>query len=570
MGHSSKRRIEERTPIGRRHATHGVGQLLIGVTRDNRNSQLLAGVTLLAIAIPEQLATAQLADVPAFSALVAFIAASLVFFFVGSNPIVSVGADSTIAPLFAVALLRISLPASSQYLSLLAATAVITGLIVMAIGLLKLGWLADFLSLPIVAGFMCGIGVIIIVHQLPRVLGVASGGDLVVQRLANLSHHLGQVSAWSMVIALGTLAVMVAGERLNPRLPWALGAVVGVTILCAAIGLAHHGVQELGSVTVGPPTWRLSWLSAHEWGVVVTTSLTLVVVIISQSAATSRTSADEIGVADDLSRDFVGVGLANVVAGLVGTFPVNASPARTTVTRLAGGRTKLVGLVAAMGALMLTPFASIARTIPMAALAGVLLFIAGRLIKIGLLRTIWRTSRLETLLAIVATLGVVLLGVELGLATAVGLAILDQTWRSARPRIVELGRHAGTTSWEPLDVESVERVDHIMAVLFEQDIYFANAGVFRRKLHDLLLQYPLTKHLIIDAVAITSIDYTGLVMLSQVVEDLTNDSITIAMARANDELCSQLTASTDKAIRHIRIFASVDAAANDALRHHKH
>jgi MFS superfamily sulfate permease-like transporter len=148
MGRDSKKHSDKRTPIAERQESRGLTQLLAGVTRENLLTQVLAGVTLLAIAIPEQLATAQLAEVPAFTAMIAFMTATLVFFFVGSNPIVSVGADSTIAPLFAVALLRLALPASSQYLALAAATAVVTGLILMTIGLFKLGWLADFLSLP--------------------------------------------------------------------------------------------------------------------------------------------------------------------------------------------------------------------------------------------------------------------------------------------------------------------------------------------------------------------------------------------------------------------------------------
>ena len=569
MGRDSKKHSDKRTPIAERRESHGLGQLLNGVSRENLPTQVLAGVTLLAIAIPEQLATAQLAEVPAFTAMIAFITATLVFFFVGSNPIVSVGADSTIAPLFAVALLRLALPASSQYLALAAATAVVTGLILMTIGFFKLGWLADFLSLPIVAGFMCGIGVIIIVHQLPRVFGVKGGGNSVVQRLDELVHSLHHVSVWSIVIALGTLAVMVVGERLNPRLPWALGAVVGATILCVAMSLTTHGVQELGSVIAGPPTWRLHWFSMHEWSVVVTTALTLVIVIISQTAATARTSADEIGVADNLSRDFVGVGLANVAVGLVGAFPVNASPPRTTVTCLAGGRTKLVGLVAGIGALVLSPFASVAHRIPLAALAGVLLFIAGRLIKIGPLRIVWRTSRTELTLAIVTVLGVVFLGVELGLVIAVGLAILDRTWRSARPKMVELGRRQGTTSWEPLGQHGVNRVGHILTVLFGADIYFANAGVFRHELHGYLAKRPDTRHLVIDAAAISNIDYTGLVMLSQVVADLASDSISVSLARANAEVRRKLTTSTDRAIRQIHVFDSVDGAAVDVQQHRK-
>ena len=542
-----------------------MGQLLLGVTRANVAGQVLAGVTLLAIAIPEQLATSQLAGVPAFTAMIAFITASLVFFVIGSNPILSVGADSTIAPLFAVALLRVAPASSVEYLELVAATAVVAGLVILVIGLLKLGWLGDFLSLPIVAGFMAGIGVIIIVHQLPRALGVPSGGESVIQRLQWLSHELGHVSAWSVVIAVGTLVVMVVGEKLNAKLPWALAAVAAATIVTSAGALASHGVLELGAVSAGPPTWRLHWLSAHEWGVVATTALTLVIVIISQSAATARTSADELGVADDLSRDFVGIGLANIGAGLVGAFPVNASPARTTVTRLAGGRTKLVGLVAGLGALLLSPLAKFAHMIPLAALAGVLFFVAGRLIKVPQFRRVLHTSRVEFLLAMVSGLGVVLIGVEQGLAIAVALAILDQTWRSARPQMVEMGRRKGTTSWEPYGEHAVERVDHILAVLFNEALFFANAGVFRRQMHDVLATRPKTQHVIIDAVAIADIDFTGLAALSEVVEDLTKDEITISFARVNNALRARLTNSSDRAIRHIQLFDSTDAAAEAAL-----
>src|SRR5665213_1282010 len=200
--------VTPRTPIGQRRGAQGLNEIFIGLTRANFSGQLLAGITLLAIAIPEQLATSQLAGVPAFTAMIAFITASLVFFVIGSNPIVSVGADSTIAPLFAVALLRLAPASSAEYMELVAATAVVTGLIVMVIGLLKLGWLADFLSLPIVVGFLSGIGVIIVTHQLPRVLGVPSGGESFIQRLQWITHQFSHVSVWSVIIALGTLVVM--------------------------------------------------------------------------------------------------------------------------------------------------------------------------------------------------------------------------------------------------------------------------------------------------------------------------------------------------------------------------
>ena len=553
--------VTERTPIAQRTVAKGLNQIFLGLTRKNFSGQFLAGVTLLAIAIPEQLATSQLAGVPAFTAMIAFITASLVFFVIGSNPIVSVGADSTIAPLFAVALLRLAPASSAEYMELVAATAVVAGLIVTTIGLLKLGWLADFLSLPIVAGFMAGIGVIIITHQLPRVLGVPSGGESFISRLQWISHQFGHVSVWSVVIALGTLVVMVVGERLNAKLPWALAGVLAATILTATASLASHGVEQLGPVSAGLPNWRLHWLSGSQWGVVCTTALTLVVVILSQSAATCRTTADDLAIADNISQDFVAIGLSNVACGLVGAFPVNASPARTTVAKLAGGRTKLVLLVAGGGALVLSPLAKFAHMIPLAALAGVLLFVGGRLVKVAQFRKILAASRWEFALSLISALGVIFIGVEQGLGIAVGLAILDQTWRSARPRMVELGRRAGTTSWEPEEEEGVERVDHILAVLFGEELFFANAGIFRREMHDHLAKLPATQHVIVDAVAISDIDYTGMTALAQVVADLDADKISFSFSRANETVKERLAKSTDAAIKTIALYDSTDAAA---------
>jgi SulP family sulfate permease len=523
---------ESRTPIGLRTPWGGLSDIFRGVTRANYSGQLLAGVTLLAIAVPEQLATSQLAGVPAFIAMIAFIT-------------VSVGADSTIAPLFAVVLLRLAPVSTTLYFELVAATAVVTGLVVMSVGLLRLGWIADFLSLPIVTGFLGGIGVIIIVHQLPSAFGVPSGGTSVLQRLDWFFHHLTHVSGWSVALA---------------RLPWALAAIALSTVLGVALGLENHGVKELGTVIVGLPTWRLHWLSAGQWGVVATTSVTLVIVILSQTAATSRTAADDLGVEANLSRDFVGVGLANVAAGLVGAFPVDASPARTTVSRLAGGSTKLVGLTAAVLALCLSPLGKYAHTIPLAALAGVLFFIASRLIKIGLLKKIFLANRTEFGFAAVSALGVIVIGVEQGIAIAVGFAIIDQTWRSARPHMVVLGRRDNTTSWEPLSQDHVKMVDHALVALFDNDLFFANAGVFRKELHALLVTYPRTQHFVFDAVAMAEIDFTGMTILSQVVGDLAKDGVSVAFARANAGVEKSLKTSFDPAIRKLPRYESVDAA----------
>ncbi len=535
-----------------------IGRLLDGVTRANALPQIVAGVALVAIAIPEQIATAQLADVPSYVGLVSFIVATIAFVVAGSHPLVSVGADSTIAPLFVVALVRLAAPQSSDYLALVAATAVVTGVLLIVIGWLKWGWLADLLSLPIVSGFMAGIGVIIIVHQLAHLSGVSSGGASVLARLSQWAHQWSHFNGWSLGLGVATVALMVMGEKWNPRLPWALVAVVGGAVVTSMSGLTHRGVETLGTVSVGFIAWRFNHLHASDLGVVFVTSLTLVIVIMSQTGATARTTADELGIADDISRDFWGVGWSNLVAGLAGTIPVDASPARTSVTILAGGRTKLPGLVAALLALAVLPAVSIVRLVPLASLAGVLVFVAARLIKIGQFRAIWRVSRVEAALAVVATVGVIGWGVEVGLGVSVALAIGAQTWRSARPHVVEMGRRPDSTSWEPLSVSGATRVDHVSVLLFDHDLFFANASQFRRLIHEMMRRLPDTRHVVIDAAAMADIDFTGLRILQEVSDDLAHESVSLSLARPSAEVAHRVR--NQKTLSSISLYNSVDEA----------
>jgi SulP family sulfate permease len=168
-------------------------------------------------------------------------------------------------------------------------------------------------------------------------------------------------------------------------------------------------------------------------------------------------------------------------------------------------------------------------------------------------------------LAVVALLGVIFLGVELGLGVAVGLAIIEQTWRSARPTMVVLGRRDATTSWEPLYVHDVNVVDHVLAVLFERDLFFANAGVFRRDIYTLVKKYPDTKHVVIDAAAISDIDYTSLLSLSEIVSDFANDGISFSLARSNDLVKKRLGSLDNKYLAMIQLHDSVESAVAHAL-----
>lgn len=548
----------------RRVSERSVDSSLFSSLRDLKRSELplefLAGVTLLAIAIPEQLATSQLANVPAFSAMLAFTAATIVFAMLGSNPILSVGADSTIAPLFAVALLRLAASDSPHYLSLVSATAVVTGVLVLAIGLFRLGWLADFLSMPIIAGFMTGIGIVIMVHQLPHALGIASVEGSFWHRLVTIGSHLSHVNGWAVAISFGTLALIVVGEKFLPKFPFALCAVLAATALTHFGHLAQHGVAILGTVIAGGPTWRWGSLTSHDMVTVITTSLTVAVVVLSQTAATTRSVADDLGIGININRDFIAVGLANAASGLIGSMPVNASPARTGVITIAGGKTQLVGLLAAGGALLVAPVAPALKDMPLAVLAGVLFFVASRLVKTKALRQIARVGSYELVLALLTAVVVMFVGVQQGLALAVALAIFDRTRRSSRPHMTVLGRKPNTTSWEPLGSEGATTVDHVTVMLFSAPLYFANAAKFVDEVHQVLTTYPETKNIVLDAAAIHDIDFTGISTLDDLLEDLKRDSIGFSIARAGSGVLRTLKAAPSALAQEVSTYDTVDEA----------
>ncbi|MCL2418721.1 MAG: SulP family inorganic anion transporter, partial [Conexibacteraceae bacterium] len=437
---------------------------LRGYKREWLTPDLLAAVTLLVIAVPEQLATSRLAGMPPITGFYAFIAGSLLFALLGTSPQISVGADSTIAPLFAAGIGVFATAGSSRYIDLVGLLAVMAGLIVAAVWLLRLGWIAEFLSRPIIAGFLAGVGVVIVVHQLPDLLGVAGGGSSTLGRLQHVADELHATSGWTLAIGIGVFAVTMTVERFSRRVPGALIALVTATVLVAVFQLQDHGVAILGHIAHGPPRLGLRGLSVQALGEVAPVAALIALVIVIQSAATTRAfepgpsapagSSALAAAQPDVGRDLLAVGAGGIVAGLTGSFPLNASPARTAAVAQAGGRTQLAGLAAGLAVIALIPAAGVLQDVPVAALSGVLLFVATRLVHIDELRAIARFDRTEFALALVTLLTVALLGVEQGIGVAVALAILDRTRISAHPHLHVLGRIPGTTSWAPLSAES--------------------------------------------------------------------------------------------------------------------
>jgi high affinity sulfate transporter 1 len=518
---------------------------LRGYQRAWVSADVVAGLTLLAIALPEQLATSRLAGMPPVTGFYAFIAGTVLFAFLGSNPQMSVGADSTIAPLFAAGVVGLAAAGSSRYVELVSILAVMVGLMVMLVSVLRLGWIAEFLSSPITTGFLSGVAVIIVIHQLPDFLGLppATGSDQ--HRFLYVVNHLSEVQAGALAIGLGVLALMIVCQRIDRRIPGALIALVGSIVLVNVFDLQAHGVPVLGTVHTGAPHFGLTGLSWTVLGNLAPLAAVVALVVVTQTAATTRAFAEQGGYDVDAGRDFLAVGAGSVLSGLVGSFPVDASPPRTGAVASAGGRTQAGALGAAVIVLVLLPVAGVLKDVPLSMLAAVLIFVAARIFKWRDLRSIARFDLLEFGLAMVTLLVVVLVGVEQGIAVAVGLAILDRIRLTARPQLHRLGHLPGTTSWAPLSEDSeAEPQPGVLVVLFATPLWFANAVHFREEVERALADAgPAVRLLVLDSVGMSDLDFTGTRALAQVLDRCERTHITFGLARTGDHVRRSLERS---------------------------
>ena len=524
---------------------------------------LIAAVTLLAIAVPEQLATSRLAGMPPIAGWYAFLAGTVLFVLLGSSPQMSVGADSTIAPLFAVGIAGLAPGGSAQYVALVGILAVVVGVLVALVGLLRLGWIAEFLSAPIITGFLAGVAVIIVVHQLPDLFGLPAPTGTTLHRVVTIAAHLADANGWTFGIGAAVFLLMLAARRIDRRVPGALLGLIASTLAVVAFGLDGHGVAVLGTLTHGVPRLGLSGLSWSTLTSVFPTAGVVALVVVSQSAATARAFADQGGYEIDVGRDFVGVGAGSIVAGLLGSFPVNASPARTAAVAAAGGRTQLAGLGAALALVLVIPAAGLLTDVPLATLAAVLIYVAVEMVRVRDLVAIARFDLFELALAIITLCTVALVGVEQGIAVALALAILDRTRLTARPQMHVLGRIPGTTSWAPLSSdEHTAQVPGVLVAMFATPLWYANAVHFRTELKAAMARSVGAPRLVVlDTIGMTDIDFTGSRALRHVLDELEHDHVTLGVARAGQHVRESLTRSGLLArIGEDHLFASVGEA----------
>src|SRR3954470_2064482 len=402
---------------------------------------LMAGLTLAAIAIPEQMATARLGGFAPQIGFFAFMAGSLGFAMLGRNRFLSCGADSTITPIFAGGLAALAAAGSPEYQGLAIALALMVGAMMLAGGAFKLGGIANLLSLPVTVGFLAGISVHIIVSQLPGVLGLPAPHGPTLQRIAMLARHVTEANVYTAAIGFGVLAVVALSERISARIPGALIALVAATLFTMAGGLEARGVDVVGAVSGTWPTPSLPIVAPEQWAKLIPLSFLIAIVVMVQTAATTRSFLSDPDQPADVDRDFLGAGAGSLLAGLFGAFPVNASPPRTGIVCETGGHSQLSGLFAAAIILALLAFgATLLQHVPNAALGGVLLFVALRIIRVRQIVAIYRQSIGEFFLVVATAAAIIVLPIEQGVAVGIALSLLHGIWTTTRARLVPFER----------------------------------------------------------------------------------------------------------------------------------
>jgi SulP family sulfate permease len=524
-------------------------------------NDLIAGLLLAAIAIPEQLAIARLAGMPAQTGLYAFAAGSLAFAIFGANRYLSTGADSTIAPIFAGAIAAIAAGSSASYPTLVAALALLTGIVLLVAGVLRAGWIADLLSIPVTTGFLAGIAVHIVVGQLPLVLGVPAGSRPLLLALAALVHDAPHANGATVLIGSCVILLALAAERINPRLPGALLGLVAAGSAVAVFHLQQRGVAVLGSLSSAMPHLTLPLVNAHDALQLAPVALIVALVCMVQTAVVMRSYPSHPDLPEDPSRDFVAVGIGSIAAAFLGAFAVNASPPRTAVAASSGARSQLAGIFAVAAVVLLAIFgARLAACLPLAALGGVLIFIAMRISRVGEMLRIARLGGSEIWLVVAAALLVIVFPVEIGTLLAIALSLVRGIYIVARPPSTELVRIPGTTIWWPPEGERGERVDGVLVFAPAAPITFTNGQYIVSRLRELIAAAPQPVRLVVlEGGGIIDVDYTGATVVCAEIAALRARGITVAVARLQGERARSAAVRTGlvAAIGSDRVFQSV-------------
>jgi high affinity sulfate transporter 1 len=507
---------------------------LLPVDRNRVVPDIVAGITLAALGIPEVMGYTKIIGTPVITGLYTLLLPVVAFAIFGSSRHLVVSADSATAAMVAAALAALSLTANTpRYVALCSLVGLVSAGLLLLARILRLGFLADFLSRTVLVGFLSGVGIQVALGELHGMLGLEKSGHGVVQQMLFTFRHLPEMNGASLLIAFSVLAVILGCEFVAPRIPGALIAVIGMTAASAHYHWSNR-VAVVGAVPSGLPHLGLPDVAWGDVMLLLPISFSCFIVILAQSTATSQAYAMRYRDEFSPNADLVGLSLANAAAGCSGTFVVNGSPTKTAMVDGAGGRSQWSHLTTAAVVLLVLLFLTRPLSfLPDAVLAAIVFLVGVKLVDLEGLAEIRRQKPKEYALAVVTMGTVVFLGVEPGIILAVVLSLLQHVHRSYQPHTAIMVRD-DADHWameDPVPGKMAE--PGLVMYWFGADLFYANVARLTTEVRKLVHESPSpVRWLVIDAGAITGVDYTAGRALTELFQDLKKEGVVVALARA--------------------------------------
>lgn len=531
-------------PTGWRRWLPGL-QVLRRYQADWLPKDLVAGLVLTTMLVPVGIAYAEASGVPGIYGLYATIVPLLAYALFGPSRILVLGPDSALAAIIIAVVLPQSAGDPMRAIALASAMALVSGLVCIAAGLLRLGFITELLSKPIRYGYMNGIAFTVLISQLPKLFGISLDSAGPLRDTLSLGQALldGQANWAAFGVGAGTLAVILLLKRFG-RLPDILIAVVIATLVVGGLGLdAAHGVKVLGPLPQGLPSFSLPWITLADLNAVLIGGFAVALVSFADTSVLSRTYAARTRTAVDPNQEMVGLGAANLAAGLFQGFPISSSSSRTPVAEAAGSRTQLTGVFGALGVSFLLLFApSLLQHLPNSALAAVVIAAAIGLFEFQDLRRIYRIQRWEFWLSITCFVGVAVLGAVPGIGLAVVVAVIEFLWDGWRPHFAVLGRVDGIRGYHDIArYPQARRAPGLVLFRWDAPLFFANAELFQNCIQDAIAQAPgPVRRVVVAAEPVTSVDVTSADMLVELEQILRAAGIELRFAEMKDPVKDKL------------------------------
>jgi len=508
-------------------------------------SDLIAGLVLTALLVPVGMAYAQAAGLPAVYGLYATIFPLLAYALFGPSRILVLGPDSSLAPMIAAAILPLAAGDPRRAVTVAAVLALLAGVFGIVAGLLRLGFITDLLAKPIRYGYMNGIALTVLVSQMPKLFGFSVKGEGLIERITGFAAGVaaGRTNRVTLALGVAVLVTILALKRFA-RVPGVLFAVVGAMLTVSWLHLAtRFGVGVLGDLPRGLPGFAIPVLSLQEIGSLSAAALAIVAVSFADTSVLSRIYAAKTKTWVDPNQEMIGLGIANLSAGVFQGFPISSSSSRTPVAEASGSKTQLTGLVGALAIVVLLLFApSLLRDLPHTALAAVVISSAIGLFEIHDLGRLHRIQRWEFWLSLAAFFGVALLGPVPGMMIAIGIALAEFIWDGWRPHWAVLGQPEGVRGYHDLQrYPQARQIPGLVLFRWDAPLFFANAEQFRGVVMDAITSAPSpARWLIVAAEPVTSVDVTSVDMLTELDDALHQAGIELGFAEMKDPVKDKL------------------------------